>query len=111
MTPIALLSRDSGVNTCDRTGRSRNARAISPRSFGSEARRSSKAICLLSSRERTAGSVGSSGRSGNDARILTTLGPALDTIAETASQMFDAANVNLRRLEGDILRVVGSTPI
>src|SRR5262249_41605841 len=33
---------------------------------------------------------------------------ALDTIAETASQMFDAANVNLRRLEGDILRVVGS---
>jgi GAF domain-containing protein len=33
---------------------------------------------------------------------------ALDTIAETASQMFDAANVNFRRLEGDILRVVGS---
>src|SRR5215472_9916551 len=33
---------------------------------------------------------------------------ALDTIAETASRMFDAANVNFRRLEGDILRVVGS---
>src|SRR5262249_1262662 len=33
---------------------------------------------------------------------------ALDTIAETASQMFDAANVNFRRLEGDILGVVGS---
>jgi adenylate cyclase len=33
---------------------------------------------------------------------------ALDTIAETASRMFNAANVNFRRLEGDVLRVVGS---
>src|SRR6516165_5031108 len=33
---------------------------------------------------------------------------ALDTIAETASRMFDSANVNLRRLEGNVLRVVSS---
>src|SRR5499425_3036950 len=33
---------------------------------------------------------------------------ALDTIAETASQMFDAANVNFRRLEGNILRMVSA---
>ena len=33
---------------------------------------------------------------------------ALDTIAETASRMFDAANVNFRRLEGDVLRIVSS---
>jgi two-component system, NtrC family, sensor kinase len=30
---------------------------------------------------------------------------ALDTIADTASRMFDAANVNFRRIEGDILRI------
>ncbi len=33
---------------------------------------------------------------------------ALDTIAETASRMFDAANVNIRRLEGNVLRLVSS---
>jgi class 3 adenylate cyclase/putative methionine-R-sulfoxide reductase with GAF domain len=33
---------------------------------------------------------------------------ALDTIAETASRMFDSAIVNFRRLEGDVLRVVSS---
>src|SRR5262249_16731657 len=33
---------------------------------------------------------------------------ALDTIAETALRMFDAANVNLRRLEGNVLRIVSS---
>jgi class 3 adenylate cyclase len=33
---------------------------------------------------------------------------ALDTIAETASRMFDTANVNFRRLEGDVLRIVSS---
>jgi GAF domain-containing protein len=31
---------------------------------------------------------------------------ALDTIAETAVRMFDAAHVNFRRIEGDILRIV-----
>jgi adenylate cyclase len=31
---------------------------------------------------------------------------ALDTIAETASRMFGVANVNFRRLEGDVLRIV-----
>jgi GAF domain-containing protein len=33
---------------------------------------------------------------------------ALDAIAETAQRMFDAANVNLRRLEGNVLRMVSS---
>jgi two-component system, NtrC family, sensor kinase len=33
---------------------------------------------------------------------------ALDTIAETAARIFDAANVNLRRIEGDVLRIVGA---
>src|SRR5262249_39122511 len=33
---------------------------------------------------------------------------ALDTIAETASRMFDAANVNFRRLEENVLRMVSS---
>jgi class 3 adenylate cyclase/putative methionine-R-sulfoxide reductase with GAF domain len=33
---------------------------------------------------------------------------ALDTIAETASRMFGVANVNFRRIEGDVLRVVSS---
>jgi GAF domain-containing protein len=33
---------------------------------------------------------------------------ALDTIAETASRMFDSANVNFRRLEGNVLRVVSA---
>jgi GAF domain-containing protein len=33
---------------------------------------------------------------------------ALDTIAETAARMFDAANVLFRRIEGDVLRVVGT---
>src|SRR5262249_30346132 len=33
---------------------------------------------------------------------------ALDTIAETASHMFGVANVNFRRIEGDVLRVVSS---
>src|SRR5215471_9702626 len=33
---------------------------------------------------------------------------ALDTIAETASRMFDAADVNFRRLEGNVLRVVSA---
>jgi transcriptional regulator with GAF, ATPase, and Fis domain len=33
---------------------------------------------------------------------------ALDTIAETAARMFDAAGVNFRRIEGDVLRVVGA---
>src|SRR5262249_42494048 len=30
---------------------------------------------------------------------------ALNTIAETAARMFDAAGVNFRRIEGDVLRV------
>src|SRR6516164_8449174 len=33
---------------------------------------------------------------------------ALDTIAETAVRMFDTANVNFRRLEGNVLRMVSS---
>jgi GAF domain-containing protein len=33
---------------------------------------------------------------------------ALDTIADTASRMFDAANVIFRRLEGNVLRVVSA---
>jgi GAF domain-containing protein len=33
---------------------------------------------------------------------------ALDTIAETASRMFGVANVNFRRIEGDVLRIVSS---
>ena len=33
---------------------------------------------------------------------------ALDTIAETAARMFDAANVNFRRIEGEVLRIVGA---
>jgi GAF domain-containing protein len=33
---------------------------------------------------------------------------ALDTIAETASRMFDSANVIFRRLEGNVLRVVSA---
>src|SRR5215471_12051741 len=33
---------------------------------------------------------------------------ALNTIAETAARMFDAAGVNFRRIEGDVLRVVGA---
>ena len=33
---------------------------------------------------------------------------ALDTIAETASHMFGVANVNFRRIEGDVLRIVSS---
>jgi len=33
---------------------------------------------------------------------------ALDTIAETASRMFDTANVNFRRLEGNVLRMVSA---
>jgi len=33
---------------------------------------------------------------------------ALDTIAETASRMFDVAHVNFRRLEGNVLRIVSS---
>jgi GAF domain-containing protein len=33
---------------------------------------------------------------------------ALDTIAETASRMFHTANVNFRRLEGNVLRIVSS---
>jgi GAF domain-containing protein len=33
---------------------------------------------------------------------------ALDTIAETAVRMFDAANVNFRRIEDDVLRIVGA---
>jgi GAF domain-containing protein len=32
---------------------------------------------------------------------------ALDTIAETAAKMFDAANVHFRRVEGDVLRIIG----
>jgi signal transduction histidine kinase len=35
-------------------------------------------------------------------------GRALDTIAETACRMFDAADVNFRRLEGNVLRFVCS---
>jgi class 3 adenylate cyclase len=34
--------------------------------------------------------------------------PALDTIAETAPRMFGVANVNFRRIEGDVLRIVSS---
>ena len=34
--------------------------------------------------------------------------PALDTIAETAARMFDAANVIFRRIEGDVLRIVSA---
>src|SRR5262249_49303511 len=33
---------------------------------------------------------------------------ALDTIAETASHIFGVANVNFRRIDGDVLRVVSS---
>jgi class 3 adenylate cyclase len=33
---------------------------------------------------------------------------ALDTIAETAGRMFNAANVNFRRIEGNVLRVIGA---
>jgi GAF domain-containing protein len=33
---------------------------------------------------------------------------ALDTIAETAAKMFDAANVHFRRVEGDVLRIIGA---
>ena len=33
---------------------------------------------------------------------------ALDTIAETASRMFGVANVNFRRIEGDVPRIVSS---
>jgi hypothetical protein len=33
---------------------------------------------------------------------------ALDKIAEKALRMFDAANVNFRRLEGNVLRMVSS---
>jgi len=33
---------------------------------------------------------------------------ALDTIAETASHMFGVANVNFRRIEGNVLRIVSS---
>src|SRR5262249_33668700 len=33
---------------------------------------------------------------------------ALNTIAETAARMFDAAGVNFRRIEGDVLRVVAA---
>ena len=33
---------------------------------------------------------------------------ALDTIAKTASHMFGVANVNFRRIEGDVLRIVSS---
>jgi GAF domain-containing protein len=33
---------------------------------------------------------------------------ALDTIAETASHMFGVANVNFRRIDGDVLRIVSS---
>jgi GAF domain-containing protein len=33
---------------------------------------------------------------------------ALDTIAETASRMLGVANVNFRRIEGDVLRIVSS---
>ncbi|MGH6991292.1 MAG: GAF domain-containing protein, partial [Stellaceae bacterium] len=33
---------------------------------------------------------------------------ALDTIAETAVRMFDAANVGIRRLEGDMLHMIAS---
>ncbi|MGH7074517.1 MAG: GAF domain-containing protein, partial [Stellaceae bacterium] len=33
---------------------------------------------------------------------------ALDTIAETAARMFDAANVGIRRLEGDMLHMIAS---
>jgi GAF domain-containing protein len=33
---------------------------------------------------------------------------ALDTIAETAARMFNASNVNFRRVEGNVLRVVGA---
>ena len=33
---------------------------------------------------------------------------ALDTIAETAARMFDAASVHFRRIEGDVLRIIGA---
>ena len=33
---------------------------------------------------------------------------ALDTIAETAARMFNATNVNFRRIEGNVLRVIGA---
>jgi GAF domain-containing protein len=33
---------------------------------------------------------------------------ALDTIAETAARMFNAANVNFRRIEGNVLHVIGA---
>src|SRR3974390_2937772 len=33
---------------------------------------------------------------------------ALDTIAETAARMFNAASVHFRRIEGDVLRMVGA---
>src|SRR6516165_10434314 len=33
---------------------------------------------------------------------------ALDTIAQTAAKMFDAANVHFRRVEGDVLRIIGA---
>src|SRR5262249_27725569 len=33
---------------------------------------------------------------------------ALDAIAETAARTFDAANVNFRRIEGNVLRIVGA---
>src|SRR5262249_35932949 len=44
ITPIALPSRDSDVNTCDRTGSSRKAAAIAPRSLIRTAWRSSIGI-------------------------------------------------------------------
>ena len=33
---------------------------------------------------------------------------ALDTIADTAARMFNATNVNFRRMEGNVLRVIGA---
>ena len=39
---------------------------------------------------------------------LRTVSRALDTIAETASHMFGVANVNFRRIEGNVLRIVSS---
>src|SRR5262249_22853189 len=33
---------------------------------------------------------------------------ALDTIAETAARMFNAASVHFRRIEGDVLRMIGA---
>ena len=87
ITPIALPCRDSGVNAWDRTGRSRNTRATSPRSFARATRRSSIDIWRLSNTERTARSVGSSGRSGKASQTLAMVGPAAPTTRRTSPSM------------------------